>query len=231
MDKKLIVLIFFILFYYISIAQKIIYSKGRIYSDIPINQVDSNGFGQGIWVYVFKKNKYYSVVKLRNDTIIDTAKVFSLKNKLLNITMYKNGMQNGFYYDYDEKGRIKEERHYVNDTLNGVLKEYYNGKIYREAYYENNYPTYEKYYYNNGNIHSEYYSIIRKNELINKKIILDTLNCQYYRNGNLKSKTKFNYYENDSLLYEEYFYRRDGSLKTKIIHHKDKKEKYKYRKK
>ena len=51
---------------------------------------------------------------------------------------FKNGMKNGEFRYWDDKGQLLKEGHYLNDSLDGFIKEWYhNGNIKLEVHYKN----------------------------------------------------------------------------------------------
>ena len=51
---------------------------------------------------------------------------------------YKGGLKHCEFRYWDDKGQLLKEGHYVNDSLNGFIKEWYhNGNIKLEVHYKN----------------------------------------------------------------------------------------------
>jgi antitoxin component YwqK of YwqJK toxin-antitoxin module len=75
-----------------------------------------------------KKNstKEYETIIYNNNIISDQNVITYNENKIrISETPYKNGMVNGVFKWYDDKGHLKGEQVYLNDVLEGQVRAYY----------------------------------------------------------------------------------------------------------
>ena len=128
-------------------------------------------------------------------------------------------LRQGLYRNYDERGNLREEANYVNDTLNGSRRMYYaDGQLQiEEQYAMGNFIGSYRTYYDNGQVEQEGTYI--GNEMTGPW-------KRYYRNGQLMESVEFRanleqgpfveYYENGNLKAEGAYAdgdNEDGELK------------------
>lgn len=158
------------------------YKKGTFISKESINRKDKNNLKQGLW------------------------KTFHINNKTKIESTYKNDLLNGYYKEYDNKGKLLNAILYINgvpqtfaDELQvlAIKKELYkNGLVKKEGPFDINGKEHGifKNYDENGNlIGSEHYfhGILLAKGLIDEMERRQGWWEEYYVDGQLKSKGKY----------------------------------------
>jgi antitoxin component YwqK of YwqJK toxin-antitoxin module len=171
--------------------------------DNPPNKLDKDGLKQGLWKEMSPDKDYEYVI--------------------LN---YKNGLKHGEFTVYYKGGNIAIRSTFLNDTLNGEHKTFYNSSILSmETYYKNGKENgWRKVYDQNGKIkykgqfvndklngnYYEYYDNGVKSlhyEAINE--IIHGTYTSYFENGKIKAQGK---YQNGKKIGLWEYYNSDGEL-------------------
>lgn len=184
--------------------------------ELDLNLTDVKGLKQGTWVEytsagnalsftTYKDNNYHGI----------RIKFYSDRNMMRLQEHYKNGMQHGDQYYYDNGGRLVRHETFVDGIRNGPYLTYYNTKNKKE---EHNFLNGNKHglciwYYDDGIKMSEY-------TYVNGNIEGEVKN--YYKNSKLKSTVTFVNNEMDG-VYKEY-YNEEETLKVEGVYKVGKKE-------
>ena len=87
------------------------------------NKTDAHGKKQGFWKESEVNNDFYG-------DYVDNKKEgqwigYYSQGQLSNIYEYRNGMKNGYCFAFEKIGFISLKEHYVNDTLDGRVTNYF----------------------------------------------------------------------------------------------------------
>ena len=162
-----------------------------------------------------KKIDYYygDVVKaeytLLNGKINGQLKVYHYNGKIKKIGSYTNGIENGIFKEYDDKGNLEAEYSMSNGELNGSLKVYYpNGKLKKSGNYlkgkeHGNFVEYD----DEGNKEAEY---VMANGMKNGVL-------KIYEDGRIDVSTTYKDDVRNGQRIEYYYNYETGKLKLKQI--------------
>jgi len=103
-----------------------------------------------IFTYIFLFSRCNSIApenKLAIQT--DTTNTYFINGKIKSTEVFKNGLKNGISIYYNEDGSIYQSKQFLNDTLNGKVINYRDGKKLSEADFKSgkldgNYLIFEK---------------------------------------------------------------------------------------
>ena len=171
----------------------IFYKKGTLIGKEKINRYDKLNKKKDIWKTFYNNGKLKEEMRYKNDLLNGYYKEYDKKGKLINATLYINGVPQNYTEELA--------------TLN-IKKEYYaNGNVKVEGIYDikNNKNGLFKYFDENGKIkQSEIYlhGILLAKGLIDKEGQRQGYWEEYYENGNIKSKGKYK----DGLRIDEWEY-------------------------
>lgn len=149
---------------------------------------------EGKWIEYLDENSmpvgkdsamYYSLAIYKKGEKEGIVRYYSMSGGLETETIFKDGERNGISRAYfSESRKLKSEVPYLNDEINGVVKNFYeNGNLKATAYYENGLISDTAFdYYEDGMIKSKIpYINNQKNGLA----------VAYYQNGNISTKTHY----------------------------------------
>jgi hypothetical protein len=176
----------------------------------PLNHIFNSEFCKEFDKSLNEKDSF--VLKYDKDNIIRLKVKF--KDSIVSLTSYfkngnykffrqsKNNSNFGKSIDWDEKGNIKTEMEYNNNSRLISNKEYYEGKLVSEYYIDNEGGKKTIYYYKNGSIKEEIYSLV---------FLRRTSRTLFYENGlknisynNFKENLYFQKWDKDGEIEEEY---------------------------
>jgi len=163
-------------------------AEGKVYLFYDEDLALYNGYLES--EYNFIDGKLHGIVKLYNH-----SNTYFLEKTI----EYRNGKRNGFYRKWFKNGQLREECIYIEDTLDGEFKEFWEDGTFRGGgNFKNGKPIGEHRYYNEKGVlvNEEFYSESFENyqgELLQK---------WYYDNGQLR-KERYNEDRETSKCWDE----------------------------
>ena len=123
----------------------------------------------------YERNKEKDRVYVNGETMPFTGVGIKKNNdKIIGITIYKNGRSEGFHYRYFDNGQLYMKIQQQNDKSEGEGYEYYkNGKLKCKIQYQNDIEIYRECFQQDGKLHRIYKQKDGKNGII----------TGYYENG------------------------------------------------
>ena len=199
------------------------------------NKVDANNKKQGIWKENIAFFDWYG--KYVDDMKDGSWVMYHPGNIIGAVEVYKNGKKNGVSLAMDRTGALTKEEHYIDDKLNGPVRNYKGGRVSFEAFYKDGILSgMRKSYYETGTIREESFFVDGKREGVAKWYNMDgKVNSEYnYKNDNLQGPFKF-FHKNGNIEKEgtykdnefdgKYFsYYENGKVKEEGQYVKGKKE-------
>lgn len=187
------------------------FPNGNRYAELEI--IDS--FPNRIVKLYNKDDKLIKTTKFHSDSIINELyengycyEYFNNHGVIQSEGLIENNMKQGNWKFYREDETLKQIRPYINDTLTGIVKDYWkNGELEGYANIINGVQNGESvFYYENGNVKEKSYL---KNGLFHGPM------TQYFKNGKIESVRKYwneklidtckTYYENGQLKLLQFF--------------------------
>ncbi len=177
--------------------------KGTFIGKESINRIDKNNLKQGLWKTFYDNRKIKTESTFKNDLLNGYYKEYDKKGKLLNAVLYINGVAQQFA---DELADLSLKKEYFN-----------NGKLRKESLLDVNGKEHGlvKYYNEEGSLaYSENYfhGILLSKGLIDDKEQKQGDWEEYYVDGQLKSKGK---YIDGKKIDEWVYYFNNGKIEQK----------------